>query len=397
MSPGLQGLLAAVAVMAAAPFLGRLLAGRVPTVALQMLGGILVGPSGLGWLVPSPAMDLLSKIGLGLIFALIGLSIDQSTLRGVAGRLGALGWAATLGMGVLLAVSLPLGGGLRPIALVVALSSTALSTLLVVLRESGEWGSPLGRLLLSAGTWGQLGPVLAVALLLGSADPRATALSVALVVLVAVVLAALPGPLGQTRMWAWGRSVVGVSAATPLQMLLLVVVGLMALSAALGVDILLGTVLAGLVLRRFITDVDRSLGLQQLQASAYGVFVPLFFVVAGSRLDLDSVMAHPWGPLICLAGILLIRGLPQWLLYRQALPDPAERLRFVLLVSQSLNLPIVVGYLEVQAGLMSPQGEAALVGGSLLSVLLLPAIALQLKPCGVSAMGRAADDPPATS
>ena len=389
MSPGLQGLLAAVAVMAAAPFLGRLLAGRVPTVALQMLGGILVGPAGLGWLVPSPAMDLLSKIGLGLIFALIGLSIDQSTLRGVAGRLGALGWAATLGMGVLLAVSLPLGGGLRPIALVVALSSTALSTLLVVLRESGEWGSPLGRLLLSAGTWGQLGPVLAVALLLGSADPRATALSVALV--------ALPGPLGQTRMWAWGRSVVGVSAATPLQMLLLVVVGLMALSAALGVDILLGTVLAGLVLRRFITDVDRSLGLQQLQASAYGVFVPLFFVVAGSRLDLDSVMAHPWGPLICLAGILLIRGLPQWLLYRQALPDPAERLRFVLLVSQSLNLPIVVGYLEVQAGLMSPQVEAALVGGSLLSVLLLPAIALQLKPCGVSATGRAADDPPATS
>jgi len=295
-----------------------------------------------------------------------------------------------------LAIALPLGGGLRPIALVVALSSTALSTLLVVLRESGEWGSPLGRLLLSAGTWGQLGPVLAVALLLGSADPRTTVLSVALVVLVAVMLASVPGSLSQTRAWGWATTVVGVSAATPLQLLLLVVVGLMALSAALGVDILLGTVLAGLVLRRFLADVDRSLGLKQLEASAYGVFVPLFFVVAGSRLDLASVAAHPWGPVLCLVGILLIRGLPQWLLYRRALRDPVERLRFVLLVSQSLNLPIVVGYLEVQAGLMSPQVEAALVGGSLLSVLLLPAIALGLKPCGVSAMGRAADDPPAT-
>ena len=49
----LQGLLAAMAVMVAAPFIGRLLAGRVPTVALQMLGGILVGPAGLAWLVPS--------------------------------------------------------------------------------------------------------------------------------------------------------------------------------------------------------------------------------------------------------------------------------------------------------------------------------------------------------
>ena len=91
------------------------------------------------------------------------------------------------------------------------------------------------------------------------------------------------------------------------------------------------------------------------------------------------MVAHPWGPLLCLGGILLMRGLPQWLLYCRALPDRRERLRFVLLVSQSLNLPIVVGYLEVQAGLMSPQVEAALVGGSLLSVLLLPVFAVALK------------------
>jgi Kef-type K+ transport system membrane component KefB len=78
-------------------------------------------------------------------------------------------------------------------------------------------------------------------------------------------------------------------------------------------------------------------------------------------------------------GIVLIRGLPQFLLYRRALPDRRERLRFCLLVSQSLNLPIVVASMEVQAGLMSPQVEAALVGGSLLSVLLMPALALALR------------------
>jgi hypothetical protein len=77
--------------------------------------------------------------------------------------------------------------------------------------------------------------------------------------------------------------------------------------------------------------------------------------------------------------ILLSRGGPQWVLYRQALPDRRHRLRFVLLVSQSLNLPIAVGYLEVQAGLMSPQVEATLVGGSLLSVLLLPSLALAFR------------------
>ena len=103
-----------------------------------------MGPSGLGWLQPNTATDLFAKIGLGLIFALIGLTIDQKTLGDTAGRLGFLGWLATLGSGTLLAALLPLGDGLRPVALVVALSSTARSTLLVILRESGEWEVPLG-------------------------------------------------------------------------------------------------------------------------------------------------------------------------------------------------------------------------------------------------------------
>ena len=378
MTTGLQGLLAVVAVVALAPFLARSLHGRVPAVALLMLGGIAVGPSGLGWLQPNAATDLFSNMGLGLIFALIGRTIDQKTLGGMAGRLGFLGWLATLGIGTLLATLLPLGDGLRPLALVVALSSTAFSTLFVILKDSGEWEAPLGRLLRSAGTWGQLGPVLAVALLLGSADPRATVLSVGLVVLVAWLLATVPGQISGHRAWAWLREV-GATPATPLQLIYILIVGLIALSKVLGVNILMGAILAGLVMRRFIADPQTSESLKHLEASAHGLFIPLFFVVAGSRLDLASVVAHPWGPLLCLIGILLIRGLPQFLLYRRALPDRRERLRFCLLVSQSLNLPIVVGYLEVQAGLMSPQVEAALVGGSLLSVLLLPALALALR------------------
>jgi Kef-type K+ transport system membrane component KefB len=376
---GLQGLLAVLAVVALVPFLVRAVYGRVPAVALLMLGGIAVGPSGLGWLQPNPAIDLFEKIGLGLIFALIGLTIDQKTLGDTAGRLGFLGWLATLAIGTLLATLLPLGDGLRPLALVVALSSTAFSTLFVILKDSGEWEAPLGRLLRSAGTWGQLGPVLAVALLLGSADPRATALSVGLVVLVAWLLARVPGQISGHRAWAWLREVVAATPATPLQLLYLLIVGLIALSWVLGVNILMGAILAGLVMRRFIVDPQTSASLKHLEASAQGLFIPLFFVVAGSRLDLASVVAHPWGPLLCLMGIVVIRGLPQFLLYRRALPDRRERLRFCLLVSQSLNLPIVVGYLEVQAGLMSPQVEAALVGGSLLSVLLLPSLALAFR------------------
>ena len=81
MSVGLQGLLTIVAIVAVSPFVARLFGGRLPTVALLMLGGIAVGPSGLALLQQDPAIDLFAKIGLGLIFALIGLNIDQKTLR----------------------------------------------------------------------------------------------------------------------------------------------------------------------------------------------------------------------------------------------------------------------------------------------------------------------------
>jgi Kef-type K+ transport system membrane component KefB len=221
--------------------------------------------------------------------------------------------------------------------------------------------------------------VLAVALLLGSADPITTVFSVALVVMVVWLLAMVPAQIRQAKGWPWLVSQVGTASATPLQLLYVLIVGLIALSVHLGVDILMGTVLAGLVMRRYVENPQTSVALKQLETSAYGLFVPLFFVVAGSRLDLASVAANPWGPVLCLAGILVIRGLPQWWLYRRTVPDPIERLRFSLLVSQSLNLPIVVGYLEVQAGLMSPEVGAALMGGSLLSVLVLPAVALAIK------------------
>ena len=203
--------------------------------------------------------------------------------------------------------------------------------------------------------------MLAVALLLGSADPRATVLSVGLVALVAWLLATVPGEISGHRAWAWLRDVVGATPATPLQLIYLLIVGLIALSRVLGVEILMGAILAGLVMRRFIVDPQTSEALKHLEASSYGLFVPLFFVVAGSRLDLASVVAHPWGPLLCLMGIMVIRGLPQFLLYRRALPDRRERLRFCLLV-YCVRLSGGAGWPDVTPGGGGPGGRQPAVG-----------------------------------
>ena len=57
-----------------------------------------------------------------------------------------------------------------------SLSSTALGTLMPILREQGVLDRPLGRAFLAQGTVGELGPVAAMAILLSSNSPWVGAL-----------------------------------------------------------------------------------------------------------------------------------------------------------------------------------------------------------------------------
>jgi len=91
------------------------------------------------------------------------------------------------------------------------------------------------------------------------------------------------------------------------------------------------------------------------------------------------VLAAPLWPLLWMVVFYLLRGLPQFLLYGRQLPGRIERFRFSLLVSQSLAIPIAVTQMEVDAGLMSAQLAAVIVGGSVLAVMVYPSLAMAIK------------------
>ena len=82
--------------------------------------------------------------------------------------------------------------------------------------------------------------------------------------------------------------------------------------------------------------------------------------------------------------LLLVRGIPQYFIYRKALPDNRQRARFSLLVATGLPIIVAVTTLETQAGIMRPETAAALVGAGALSVLVFPLAA--------AAFGRRARD-----
>jgi Kef-type K+ transport system membrane component KefB len=369
-------------VVAAVALLASLAVGmlpwlRVPQVVLLIAGGIVVGPHVLGLGAPD-SVQLLADVGLGFVFLLAGYEIDLRLARADAGRRAVIGWFVSAGIAAaavgLLEVA-HLAQAFVPVAL--ALTTTAFGTLLPILRENGMLSGPLGRYLLAAGAVGELFPVLAIALFLGTQSRFAALASLASVGLLALLLGLAPRLI---RPGSRFRDVViagqHATTQTTVRGTVLLLVALIAVTDQFHLDAVLGAFLAGVVLRRWGGAAAPALE-GKLDAIGYGFFIPLFFVYSGMRLDLGSIAQAPLRVLLFLALIILARGLPALLVYRGVL-TMRERTQTALVTATALPLLIALTEIALRNGTMLPQNAAALVGAGVLTVVLFPALAVAL-------------------
>src|SRR3954469_17025850 len=105
--PSFGGLLIVVAVAFAAPFvLGLFPRLRLPSIVLEIVAGIVVGPSVLGWVTVDTTIQVISTIGLGFLLFLAGLEIDFVRLRGRVLERTALGYAVSFALAVVVSLGL---------------------------------------------------------------------------------------------------------------------------------------------------------------------------------------------------------------------------------------------------------------------------------------------------
>ena len=146
-------------VAALAPLVVALLPGpRIPQVVIFLVGGVLIGPHGLG-LASTASITLLSNIGLGFLFLLAGYELDPQLLRQRPGRLALTGWAVTAVLAVGVVAGLGSAGYIRdfvPVGL--ALTTAALGTLLPILQDNHMLAGKFGRYMLAAGAVGNCCP-----------------------------------------------------------------------------------------------------------------------------------------------------------------------------------------------------------------------------------------------
>ncbi|WP_329460610.1 cation:proton antiporter [Streptomyces sp. NBC_01497] len=357
---------------------------RVPAVVVEIVVGIVLGPTGFGWVKIDLPVQVLSLLGFAFLLFLAGLEIDLHRLRGRTLQLAVLGYAISFVIGLAAGYGFNLVGWVHsPLLVGVALAATSSGLVVSLLSDSGHTGDDIGQTIIAAVAVADFGAVLLLSLAFptagGSASGRAVLLA-AFGLLVAVTgvvvwLASRSRELGNvlTRLQ-------DTAAEVRVRGAMLLLVGFAALAEKFGLEDILGAFLAGALIG--VVDRDGSNHPQfrtKLDAIGNGFLIPVFFISSGLRLDLRDLVTSPAALLrvvLFLAALLVVRGLPALLYW----PTFGRRGTTAIALLQATSLPVIVSATQigVQVGLITPLNAGALTCAGVLSVLLFPAAGVRL-------------------
>jgi Kef-type K+ transport system membrane component KefB len=371
----------------------------LPVVVVELLLGIAIGPHGLHIAHVNGFTNFFADLGLGMLFFFAGYEIDFDRIRGRPLDLAVVGW------GISLLIAYGIGGLLAAAGIVVslvytgsALATTAIGTLIPILRDAGELRTRFGTYLLGAGALGEFGPVLLITLVLSTTHP----LDQAAILVGFVVLAVFTGLLAVrsvSRGWSALQRTFESSSQLAIRLAVVLVFALLALASHLGLDILLGGFVAGLITRLALHDRELAVFESKITAVGYGFLIPFFFITSGMKFDLPALVNSPTAllklPLFLLL-FLLVRGTPAILLYGK---DLQLRDRTALAFYSATELPLVVAIttVAIDTGHMRLSTASALVGAAIISTLAYPLVGLRLRRGRVAEEPDAEERPPETA
>jgi Kef-type K+ transport system membrane component KefB len=358
---------------------------RLPAIVLEILLGIVIGPSGLGWAKPDAPVSILALVGLAFLLFLSGLEIDVDRLRGPIVTLTALGFAVSFVIAILIGIALRAGGLVKsPLLVAIVLVATSLGVVFPVLKDSQTIDSSLGQLVIAAASIAEFGSIILLSLFFSGKSSTSTAGRLILLGIFAlVVVLAGAGIASAERSMSLSRVLRRLQDTTGqirVRAAFLLLIGFTAVADRVGLETILGAFAAGALLS--LLDRDETTHPQfrvKLEAIGFGVFIPVFFVTSELRFDLSALFTSGSTiarvPLFLLA-ILLARGLPA-LVYLRTLGPSRSLIAGIL---QATTLPFIVAATQIglQLGVVSRASAAALVAAGLLSVVICPALGLGL-------------------
>jgi len=372
---------------------------RIPVVVGEILAGILIGPSVLGWVYPDePTLELLAEIGFAFLMFLSGLEIDFSILFAASkpGHDMRKSPIFLAGLSFLLTVVFAAGIGFwlmsegfvkDPWMMTLILSTTSLGIVVPVLKEKRMSSSSLGQTILLAAL---LADFLTMFFITVYIAVRSTGLSLnILLITLLFVPVVLLYQLGQKQLrrpivrrlmeeLADATSQIKVRGAFALMITFVV------LAELIGAELILGAFLGG-VLASLLSEPSDEKIRSKLDAIGFGFFVPLFFVYVGVRFDLQAFLNNrdAWVllPLLLFAAFAI--KIVSALVFRFAY-SWRETLSSGMLLSARLSLIIAASAIGVRFGAITESTNAA--------IILIAALTATFAPLGFNTLMEEPDE-----
>ena len=352
----------------------------LPTVVLEIVLGILIGPEVLAWAEVDSYVTFLSDIGLALLFFFAGLEVIEKEVPRRSLRLGTMGWAISLAIGLVVGVGLEQAGVDATWWLLgVALATTALGTLVPILSDAGILPTTLGSAVLGTGVAGEFWPIIFISVFLTSVYGAVTE-AVLLIAFGGLVLLAARIALRARppRVLQILQETVHTTGQTAVRTAVFMLTLLVFIAADAGFEFVLGAFAAGLVVGLALDSPEGAVVRMRLEGIGFGFLIPVYFVVTGMNFDLDSLLT-PSGlglAALFLALLLVVRGTSALLWLREL----GGRQTLALGLCGATGLPLIVAIVGIgsERGDISDAVGASLIGAGMISVLVYPFLATRI-------------------
>ncbi|MDO4685903.1 MAG: cation:proton antiporter [Corynebacterium sp.] len=363
------------------PLLSYLLRKKIPAVVFLLFLGVLIGPQVLDLAHSDESNAMLRELGLGMLFLLAGWEINPDTMRGRQGKYAAGTWVLSAFLAFGAALLLFWGDTLAAVVIAVAVTSTAMGTLLPVIKTAGVSGS-VQRGVLVHGAVGELGPIFTMALLLSTRSTWLTLVILLVFMIGALIIAFVPRTVAKIAPWIGPAVRDGAShtAQTVMRAVIVLLTVLMALAAVFELDVVLGAFAAGLILRALVPARSRKTVEARLDVMGYGLLIPVFFITSGMAIEVSEVLRAPMIVGFCVLVILVARGLPIFLAERflhtgSGIHDVREQLQLGLYSATGLPIIVAVTEIALSRELIDAALGSILVASGAITVLIFPFLA----------------------
>jgi Kef-type K+ transport system membrane component KefB len=343
-----------------------------PAIVGEILAGVLIGPSLLGWVEPGEVLEVFSELGVVFLLFWVGLKTRLSEMRTV-GRV-----AVTVGSA---GVVLPFLGGIAlgivlgestetSVFLGAALAATSAGITSATFLDLGIARSPAARTVLGAAVVDDILALILLSVAVGmAADGGVDAGNIALSLALAIAFVAFFA-LGGTRLLQSRPQLLDAPrfADSPLLPAVILCLGLAAFSAQIGLAALIGAFLAGMI----VAETKDQSAIEEEVKPLYAFFPPFFFAFIGIELDLDSLTSgHALLLLVTITALAIVTKLIPAYLAARGLGREQARIVGVGMVPRG-EVGIVVASIGAAEGVVDPELFGVVVGMSILTTLLAP-------------------------